>query len=298
VPQPCDSALAVDSADPFDGARAIGLCKMSTGPDDWGVASAQWTYPNGTAPAPSANFDLGHGIITAFGPNVNVQEGGAMLALSSGTARQPTDPGYQSVSGFSKGIYNTGHPVGFPKESPSCNNLTQTGTCNDGAALQLTVRPPSNAQGFSFNFNFYTYEWPVYVCSTFNDFYAALLEPFPMGQTDGNITFDALNNPISVNNAFFDVCGCASGPPCSAGGVSFACALGTSELTGTGFEGHAATSWLQTTAPITQGQEFQLRFLAYDAGDGILDSTGLTDNFQWIAEPGVAIGTEPVPDPK
>jgi hypothetical protein len=297
LPQPCDSGLAIDSADPYDGARAIGLCKVSTDPGEWGVADAQWTYPAGNMPVPAANFDLGHGILAAFGPNVNVQEGSAMLGLSSGSARQPTDPGYMSVGGFSKGIFDTGHPVGFPKESPSCSGSI-TGTCNDGAALQLTLRPPSNATGFSFNFNFYTYEWPVYVCSTFNDFYAAILEPYPMGQTDGNITFDALANPISVNNAFFDVCGCTGGPPCLAGGISFNCALGDVELQGTGFEGHAATSWLQTTAPITKGVEFQLRFLAYDSGDGVLDSTGLTDNFEWLAEPGVSVGTEPVPNPK
>ncbi len=295
VPMSCDSGLAVDSLDAMDGARAIGLCKVSTGPNDWGVADAQWTLPNGTPP-PGGNFDLGHGILTAFGPNVTTQEGTAMLALSSGTARQPTDPGYQPVSGFSKGISNTGHPFGFPKESPSCGGAV-TGACNDGAALQLTLRAPSNATGFRFNFNFYTFEWPVYVCSTFNDFYAAILEPFPMGQMDGNITFDSLSNPISVNNAFFDVCGCSGGPPCQAGGISFTCALGESELQGTGFEGHAATSWLQTTAPIEANSEFTLRFLAYDSGDGVLDSTGLTDNFQWIANSGepVSVGTTPIP---
>ena len=48
---------------------------------------------------------------------MNVQAGKKMLALSSGTARQPTDPGYQDVSGFDKG-YTSASPQGFPKESP------------------------------------------------------------------------------------------------------------------------------------------------------------------------------------
>ncbi len=293
----CDTNLTVDTADPMDGARAIGLCKVSTAADEWGVADAQWTLPAGNAPPGDPNFDLGHGVLTGFGTNVNVQEGGKMLALSSGTARQPNDPGYQPVSGFSKGITATGHPFGFPKESPSCSG-TVTGSCNDGAALQLVLRAPSNANGFRFDFDFYTYEWPVYVCSTYNDFFAAILEPFPQGQSDGNITFDQLGNPISVNNAFFEVCGCGSGPPCMAGGISFTCALGTAELQGTGFEDHAATSWLQTQAPVDPGAEFSIRFLAYDSGDGVLDSTALVDNFQWIAEPGTTVGTEPIPDPK
>jgi hypothetical protein len=38
--------------------------------------------------------------------------------------------------------------------------------------------------------------------------------------------------------------------------------------------------------------------LAYDSGDGVLDSTGLVDSWEWIAEPGTPVGTEPVPDPK
>ena len=298
IPQPCDDNIAVDSTDPMDGARAIGLCKVAAGPDDWGVVEANWTLPAGNPADPNnTNFHLGHGVLSGFGPNVNVQEGSRMLALSSGSARQPSDPGYQSVGGFSKGISDTGHPFGFPKESPSCGSAV-TGVCNDGAALQVTVRAPSNATGFRFNFDFYTYEWPVYVCSMFNDFFAAILEPFPEGQADGNITFDQIGNPISVNNAFFDVCGCSGGPPCVAGGITFNCALGESELQGTGFEGHAATSWLQTQAPIEGGQEFMIRFLAYDSGDGILDSTGLVDNWQWLAEPGVTVGTEPVPDPQ
>jgi hypothetical protein len=296
-PLPCDGALAMDSSDPMDGARAMELCKVASGASDWGVVSAQWTLPAGNAHPNTTNFHLGHGILNGFGPNVNVQAGTQMLVLSSGTARRPGDPGYQSPGGFSKGISNTGHPFGFPKESPSCNSAV-TGACNDGVALEVTLRAPTNATGFRFNFDFYTYEWPVYVCSTFNDFFAAILEPFPQGQTDGNITFDQLGNPVSVNNAFFAVCGCSGGPPCTAGGISFTCALGTAELQGTGFEGHAATSWLQTQAPVEGGTQFKLRFLAYDSGDGALDSTALVDNFQWLAEPGVAVGTEPIPDPK
>ena len=42
------------------------------------------------------------------------------------------------------------------------------------------------------------------------------MEPYPQGQMDGNISFDELGNPISVNNAFLDVCGCPDGPPCLA----------------------------------------------------------------------------------
>ncbi len=49
-PEICDTNLVIDTADPMDGARAIGLCKVSTAPTEWGVADAQWTLPAGNAP--------------------------------------------------------------------------------------------------------------------------------------------------------------------------------------------------------------------------------------------------------
>ena len=310
VQQPCDAALAVDDADPMSAAKAVELCKVAAGPKDSGVVSAKWVLPGGTDPAtivtnppfPLANFHLGHGVLAAFGPNVNVQAGGRMLGLSSGSARQPTDPGYMDVGGFSKG-YTSGHPQGFPKESPACPGVT-TGEPHDGTGVELTIRVPSNAHGFSFNFDFYTYEWPGYVCSMFNDFFVALLTPIPANQLDGNISFDSQGNPVSVNNAFVEVCGCAGGPPCNAGGKTFTCPLGTTELQGTGFgldtgyADHGATSWLQTKAPADPNTEITIRWAVYDSGDGVLDSTTLVDNWQWIAEPGTTVGTDPVPDPK
>jgi hypothetical protein len=123
---------------------------------------------------------------------------------------------------------------------------------------------------------------------------------------DGNISFDSLGNPVSVNNAFLSVCGCAGNPPnpCTAGGKTFTCPLGTAELMGTGFEDtfggsnhHAATSWLRTTAPVTPGQEITITWTTYDSADGVLDSTTLIDNWLWIAEPGTQVETQPPPPP-
>lgn len=300
---PCDANLPIDGG-PLDGAKAMDLCKTASGLKEWGVLEAHWVMADGSPPpGGNANFELGHGILTGFGPNVNVQRGASMLAVSSGAARQPNDPGYQNVSGFSKG-YSCTHPQGFPKESPSCG-VAVTGSCYDSTGLELLVRAPSNAQGFKFNFNFFTFEWPGYVCSTFNDFFTAILMPFPAGQTDGNITFDNFGNPVSVNNAFVEVCGCSGGPPCTAGGKTFDCSLGNAGLVGTGFgadlafgQDHGSTSWLVTQSPITPGSVFTIRMVAYDSGDGVLDSTSLVDNFEWIAEPGTQVGTTPIPDPK
>ena len=110
---------------------------------------------------------------------------------------------------------------------------------------------------------------------TFNDQFIALVNPPPVGAINGNISFDSKKNPVSVNIAFFDVCA--------------GCALGTNELAGTGFDAWndaGATSWLETQAPVTGGQELSIRFAIWDTGDQAWDSTVLVDSFQWIANGG------------
>jgi hypothetical protein len=111
---------------------------------------------------------------------------------------------------------------------------------------------------------------------------------------------------VSVNNAFVDVCACpGQGPPCNAGGKMFACALGDSGLMGTGFgpdtagSDHASTGWLSTKAPVKGGETITIRWTVYDSGDGVLDTTTLVDNWQWIANGGtVSVGTDPITTPK
>jgi hypothetical protein len=134
------------------------------------------------------------------------------------------------------------------------------------------------------------------VCSPFNDFFLALLSPTPSGQADGNVAFDAAGNTLSVNSGLVEVCGCDGNPPssCMAGGKTFPCAKGPASLEGTGFEGHAATGWLETTAPVKGGDKVVLRLVVHDSGDGALDSTTLVDDLRWLAGAGVSPGTVPI----
>jgi hypothetical protein len=76
---------------------------------------------------------------------------------------------------------------------------------------------------------------------------------------------------------------------------AFPCKLGTGELAGTGFEHRAATGWLQTRSNIVPGEELTLRLAIWDAGDEILDSTVLIDNFRWDAQPGATVTARPPP---
>lgn len=295
-PAQCDQSLDIASVDAMHGARAIGLCRTvdpnATGKNKtWGVLATRYVKVDGS---PGMN-PSSHGLLPGFGVVVPY-EGATILALSSGTARAPNQPGYQAPSGADMGT--TGMPpAGYPKESPACPGVI-TGNCYDPAALQIEIRVPTNAHAFSFKFNFYTYEFPEYICSAYNDFFVTMMNPTPAGLSDGNISFDPDENPISVNSSLLQVC-----EPQTAGGKTYPCPLGPDLLSGTGFDQdgttkhHAATGWLQTTAPVAPGSVITLRFAIWDSGDAILDSTVLVDDFQWSVQPVSKVETVPVSAP-
>jgi hypothetical protein len=304
VAPPCDGNLAIGDTDAFHGANAIELCQQTSAAEPkWGVLEAKYVRANGAAsPAPNP---LQYGIMSKFGSSVNVQAGASMLALSAGNARDADDPDpCDSQSCHTSGAGTA--PPNFPQQV--CN---ASGSIFDDVALDIKIRSPKNATGYSFNFRFTSFEYSEWVCTPYNDQFIALVNPAPPGSINGNISFDSMNNPVSVNIGFFDICdqslcdpfiyasncfaGCPSPPvPC--------CPSGPAELAGTGFDawGDAGgTSWLKTQAPIKGGSEVNIRFTIWDAGDQNLDSTVLVDNFQWIANGGtVAIGTVEVPEPK
>jgi hypothetical protein len=239
-----------------------------------------------------------------------------MLAISSGHARSANQNGACNSSGcFEEGSGKA--PAGFPQNNPSC---IPDKHIFDDIGFQVQMRAPTNATGYSFSFKFYSMEFPYYVCNSYNDQFIALVTPPPMGSINGNISFDSMHNPVSVNLGFFDVCDPTQkdmygGFTCSMSLFGIGCPTppnpycpsGTADLAGTGFDvwdtgagGAGATSWLQSQAPVTGGQEITIRFAMWDTGDQDFDSTTLIDNFQWIATPGttVGVGTTPIPTPK
>ena len=157
----------------------------------------------------------------------------------------------------------------------------------------------NNAEGFQFDFDFYSGEWPEYVCTDFNDSFVAWLQSAAfMGKSgDFNVSFDSMNNPVSVNNGFFDRCTANAQTGCQGNKTATAaCPGGPSELQGTGFynlgnycsgqtTGGGATGWLTTTAPVKQGEVITLQFIIWDTGDPNWDSSVLLDNFQWQPGP-------------
>lgn len=215
-----------------------------------------------------------------------------MIALSSGVARAGSfTASGKGASGASPAAAHmatcSGLPPGFPIAPPSCASApSPTQTAYDGIALELEIKAPTNAKSLSFDFDFYSFEFPEYYCSEYNDVFAALLHTgHPQTPANKNISFDGMGNPVSANHGFLEVCKAQT-----VKGTTFPCSLGTAELLGTGFESstntgpHAATSWLRSTASIIPGETILLRFAIWDAGDHLLDSTVLLDNFQWGRE--------------
>jgi hypothetical protein len=295
APDVCDQNLAADGP-AADFAKSLGICQQAAG-GKWGLVSATYTQGFGTAAPNPEQF----GILPKFGAVIKPREGHMLGVISSGYARE-----YDDATGTSKVFKGTQTPMsglgtpppGYPKQSGSCMTAPDI---NDAAAVTLQIRVPNNAQGFQFDFDFFSGEWPEYVCTSFNDAFVAWLQSaaFPGKAGDLNISFDSKNNPVSVNNGFFDRCTPNTKTGCSGGGMGVAtCPGGPAELAMTGFEdlgtycgaqqstGGGATGWLTTKAPVKGGEVITLKFMIWDTGDANWDSSVLVDNFQWSATPG------------
>jgi Putative metal-binding motif len=225
----CDAAIDLASADAFDAARAIDLCaRTEESSRRWGVISARWTAPDGMG-APLN--PLAYGILPSFGPAFAPRGGDRMLAISSGVARAADQPGFTQDCSDIMPASSANLPAGFDGSSPSCPEGTSVTTVTDGVALELRIRIPSNANALTFDSAFFTNEYPVYICSSFNDFFQVLVQPRRSGATGDNVVFDLDGNAVSVNNSMLRAC--------EAGihaGKSFDCPLGFEPLLGTGYD--------------------------------------------------------------
>jgi hypothetical protein len=266
----CDTALPLASGDANDAAKALGVCRTVTaGKAGWGVLSAKYVKPDGTALSHATSY----GILPSFGVN-QPATGKSLLALSTGAARAPGQADY--VASLDKG-YGHGTPAGWPKASPACGADAVTPlAAKDGAALKLEIKVPIDAHSMSFEHAFFTKDYTQDVCSKYSDQFVVIMSPAPAGAVDGNIVFDGANGGINVNSTFLQAC--SSG---TYGDITYACGLGTSLLSGTGFEGKGSTGWLRTTTPVEPGSTVTLLFAVWDSGDGTYDTTVLLDSLRF-----------------
>jgi hypothetical protein len=299
-PSSCDQGLPYDGP-AADFAKALGLCQQADA-THWGVVSATYTQGYNSTQTPN---DGQHGIMAGFGTNVKPREGANLGILSSGWALPCDDqsPGANCSGSGESDPYFKGEqtpmdpglgtpPPGYPKSTAQCQAATDI---HDTIGVTLQIKTPANAQGLSYDFDFYSGEWPEYVCTSFNDSFVAWLQSAAWSGTNGdlNISFDSKGNPVNVNIGFFNQCtpntqtGCSGGPNQTA-----ACSGGPTDLQGTGFynlgtyctsqsTGGGATGWLTTTAPVKGGETITLQFIIWDTGDANWDSSVLVDNLQW-----------------
>ncbi len=308
----CSTATLTSGVTGEELVKAMDLCQFTTASGDkWGVLSAELTRSNGAGQPDQPQV----GVLQRFGGRIQPRAGANLAVLSSGTARGVGDSGYVNPTTPS---YKTSSSVAAPARYVNAHGgrLQTTAGCpagdasavNDSVRLRVRMRVPTNAEGFKFNFRFFSSEYPKYLCSRYNDFFLSILESqHPSIPADGNISFDANNNPVSVNNAFFTTCvpqncgyshegtdinndGCPDSLTCQGGKcvTSFgACPDGDADVLAYTSDKNLSggTSWLTTQAPVVAGEIITLDFHIWDTSDHVLDSVVMLDNFEWLIEP-------------
>ncbi len=304
-----------------DFAAAIELCQIADA-THWGVVSAVYTNGHSQTGAGKKNFDQQHGVLQTFGNTIKPQDGAAFSVLSSGSATTfDSDPtSGSSFKGEKNGMQGTtligpnggDAPPGFPQTTASCDD-GQNPDVNDVIDVKIAIKVPANAKGVSFDFDFWSGEWPEWVCSDFNDSFIAYLSSkgFNSGNPD-NISFDSKGNPVSVNTGFFGTCtpSVTTGCEGNGGAATSVCSAGPNDLAGTGFSdpgsycdsqqsiGGGATGWLTSTAPVQAGETISIEFMIWDKGDTSYDSSVLVDNFTWQPQAQSTPVTVTAPPPK
>ena len=156
-----------------------------------------------------------------------------------------------------------------------CSNTLQEqfqagGAANDYAELRFVLQVPPDVTSFSYDFAFFSVEYPDYYQSAFNDMYIGWLQS---EKWTGNISFDQQGNPISLNAGFLDF----KDDPSGFNPIP--------QFVGTCMRQHAGTNWLTTTAGVVPGETITVVFAIMDLSDSILDSYVFLDNFKWGCEP-------------
>lgn len=143
----------------------------------------------------------------------------------------------------------------------------------DYAHMAMRARVPETADALVYQFAFFSAEYPQWANqdAPFNDMYVAWLESEAW---TGNVSFDELGHPISINGVFLDYLDAESDlcteTPCEA-----------PQLDGFAMDGHAGTRWLETVAPVVPGEEIEMVFAIFDMSDAAFDTAVVLDGVHW-----------------
>lgn len=243
--------------------------------------------------------------------------GGALTAVthfgSSGNDLQSKKNGAYTLvaSGPATG---TNHSVDLSGGGAGTDPYSSSDSIYDVVEYEVVLQAPTNAQGFSIDYVFFSEEYDDYVGTTFNDkFYLILNAPKTTGGQNKVINFTDCRDPgdywdltgadcplasgyccyIAINTALSECCwynGCPYGKwTTDISGTGFTCASSSSQDSD---DWGSSTGWLTTSWTIEPKETFKLTFHVHDTGDGIFDSEVILDNFRWHATP-TTPGTEP-----
>ena len=144
---------------------------------------------------------------------------------------------------------------------------------NDMVRLHLGLRVPNAINCLSFDFAFYSEEFPEWVGTQYNDVFTAQLNNPSINivgnnvVAPGNFAFDTASNVISVNTVF-----------------------GVHAQTGTTYDG--VTPRLRARTGVTPNAMIDIYLSIQDLGDSVWDSSVFLDNFFWSADPNCEGGSQ------
>jgi len=318
---PCSEAAIHSGITANDLVEAMDLCRfVEEGEQGWGVLEASLSLADGSGQPQ----DIQLNVTESFGGIVSPVAHNTMAVMASGIGRGVGEEGFEDSNTHNAKTKSSPPQSyidvhGALQTSPGCEAGSMT--VRDSVRLRVRIRAPTNVHGLGFRFRFFSHEYPNYLCTKYNDFMLVLMEgASPVLPEDGNISFDASGNPISVNNAFFTTCeaiecydssiypiqsgpdsnndGCVDVLSCNEDtnlceGPFGACPDGADDIAAftpdLAYAG--ATGWLTTQVPVIPGEELTLDFHIWDTSDAALDSLVLLDSFQWIFQSGVGLST-------
>jgi hypothetical protein len=165
---------------------------------------------------------------------------------------------------------------------------------NDLLWFQFDTAVPGGTNGYSFDFAYFSAEFPEFVASVFNDIFLA----WSASETyTGNLCF-INDQPCTVTALCDGDATCPDLAYCDEGGCAN---LAGDELVGTGFDGvGGSTGWFTANGSASPNETLQLTFAVFDMTDSIYDTAVLLDNWRWDCEGCVpsevmGCGIEPTP---
>jgi len=292
----CDEAL--DKGDALAPFQALGLaCSnkvnesilisntnfASPDPDAWQIAKGFGTH-----------MEMGELLYSA-------REGESFVLLSTGTSAEPnnagviTDSNQSSKGGNGNPDDNEFLPGYAPGDDDSGVLLPQwqKGGNNPGDKIYFNFKTqtPGGVKGYAIDFAFFSSEWPSWYNTQYNDLFVAwqVHEDFT-----GNISTigDLPTTITALHPHWTDVMG--GGNSCAnygSNGPGYSC--DEPQMDGTGFENHAATTWVRINQPVTENTELELYLFLADMGDTSLASAVILDRFRFNCDECI-----PVDDPK